>query len=203
MPLRPDLVAELGQGRILAQTTGGTDRVTGFLNLAGGPVILSAFPVLHSDYTGPAEGMVIIGRNVDDAEVRLLTQGTTLTMSIRPLDRSSTRPGDHPLIAGTGDIAVIRLDENRVEGTKVLQDIYGRDALLLTVQVPRNIYQEGNQTIFVFILLQLGIVLALGIIGMVVLDRTVLARISAISADITGITGNKDPSARIRTAGKG
>jgi sensor domain CHASE-containing protein/nitrogen-specific signal transduction histidine kinase len=203
VPLRPDLVAELGKGRILAQTTGGTDGVAGFLSLPGGPIILSSYPVLHSDYTGPALGMVIIGRNVDDTEIELLTQGTTPGLSIRPFDPSTILPDDLALLTGTGDTAIVvhALDENVVEGKKVLRDIYGRDTLLLTVQLPRDIYHEGNQTIFIFILLQFGIVLVLGITGMVVLDRTVLARMSAISADITGITENTDPAARIKTAG--
>ena len=204
VPLRPDLVTELGKGRILTQTLGsGTEGVAGFISLPEGPVILSSYPVLHSDYTGPAQGMVIIGRQVDDAEIRLLTEGTVPVLSILPFDSSSTNPDDRALLAGTGDaaISVHPLDENAVEGKKILRDIYGSDTLLLSVQLPRDIYHEGNQTLFVFILLQFGIVIVLGITGMVILDRTVLARLTAIDSEITVINENRDQSARIKITG--
>lgn len=203
LPLRSDLVAELEQGQILLRTTGGKDGISGFLGLPDGPVILSSYPVLHSNYTGPVQGMVIIGRYVDDAEIRLLTAGTTPSLSIQPFDRSTIQPADLTLLTGSGETAIVvhPLDENTVEGTKVLRDIYGKDTLLLTIQVPRDIYQQGKETILFFILLQLGILLVVGILGIVVLDRMILARMSAISSDITEIARTKGRSARIRTTG--
>jgi len=202
-PLRPDLVAELEKGQILVRTLGGTEGISGFLDLPQGPAILSSYQVLHSDYTGPAQGMVIIGRYVDDAELGILTQGTTLSLSIRPFDHSTVRQEDLALLSGTGDSAIVvqPLDENTVQATKVIRDIYGRDDLLLTIQLPRDIYEQGKATIFIFIMLQFGIMLVLGILGVLVLDRTVLERMSAISSDITGITERKNLSARIGTTG--
>ena len=53
VPLRTDIAEEVGKGSILAKTMSGTRGVSGFLSLPEGPVILSTFPILHSNYTGP------------------------------------------------------------------------------------------------------------------------------------------------------
>jgi PAS domain S-box-containing protein len=147
--------------------------------------------------------MMIIGRYVDDVEIQLLTEGTTPSLSFQPLDPSTVPQPDLTLLTGPGDSAIVvqPVDENTVLGKKVFRDIYGRDALLLTVQLSRGIYDQGKETIFIFIMLQLGILLVLGILGVMVLDKTVLARMSAISSDITGITGKKNSSARILITG--
>ena len=202
-PTRSDLVAELEKGELLTQTLREGDGISGFLNLPQGPVILSSYPILHSNYTGPAEGMVIMGRYVDDEEIQLLNEGTTPTLSFQSLDPLTVSQPDLALLSGTDDTAIVvhPVDDNTVSGEKIFRDIYGKDALLLTVEMPRGIYEQGKETIFIFIVLQLVILLVLGILGVMVLDKTVLARMSAISSDITGITGKKNPSARIQITG--
>ncbi len=202
-PLRPDIVTELGNGQILERTISRMGRISGFLSLPEGLVILSAYPVIHSDYTGPAQGMIIIGRSVDEEEIRLLTDGITPVFSIRPFDRDAISPADLSLLTGTGDPAIVvqPLDQDTVQGERIIRDIYDRESLLLTVQMVRDIVEQGKATIFTFIALQVVILLVLGVLGILVLDRMVLARMSAISSEITGITDKEDRSARIRTTG--
>jgi len=202
-PVSPSLVAELKTGGILSRTLNGMTGVSGFLILPEGPVIFSSYPILKSDYSGPPEGMVIIGRNVADTEILRQNDGTVPTISVLPFNPSLVRPADLALLTGSGDgfVLVHPINDELVEGQTVIRDIYGRDALVLTIGTPRGIYQQGKETILTFILLQLAIILVVGIFGIVALDRGVFARINAINADIESITGKTGGTRRIREGG--
>jgi len=202
-PVSPALVAELETGGILSRTLGGMTGVSGFLSLPEGPVIISSYPVLRSDYSGPAEGMVIIGRSVADTDILRTNDGTVPAISVGPFDPALVRPSDSALLTGRGEEAVLvrPINDELVEGQTVIRDIYGNDAILLTIVTPRGIYQQGKATILTFILLQLAIILVVGIFGIIALDRGVFARMNAINADIAAITSKTGDVTRIRAGG--
>lgn len=203
VPVSPGLIAELETGGILSRTLGGMTGVSGFLSLPEGPVIFSSYPILKSDYSGPPEGMVIIGRNMADTEILRVNDGDGPAISVRPFDPSTIRPSDLALLTGGGEgtVLVRPINDELVEGQMVIRDMYGRDALLLTLVTPRGIYQQGKETILIFILLQLAIILMVGIFGILALDRGVFARINAINTDIESITGKTGGTRRIRAGG--
>lgn len=198
-PLRSDIRDEIEQGRILNATLNG-QAVSGFLLLPGGPVIISTYQVLHSDYTGPPVGIVIIGKYINTQEIANLTEGTATAVSVSPVDPSTISPSDAALLSGSGESSIIvrPLSQDTVEGTKLLRDVYGNASVYLTVDASRDIFQQGRETIFFFIMLQLIIVMSLGLLCITLLDRMVLARISAMNEDIAGIMQGTFGSARIR-----
>ncbi len=202
-PPDPALIAELRQNEILSRTLSGTTGVSGFLSLPDGPVIFSSYPILQSNYTGPPEGMVVIGRNVADTGILGMAGGTAPAISILPFDPSLFQPADQALLTGNGDASILVLPVNGdvVEGHTVIRDVFGRDALLLTLAVPRGIYRQGNETILIFTLLQLVIILGAGAIAIIALDRGVFSRITAIDADIAAITKRTGGITRIRASG--
>ncbi len=201
-PVSPALVAELETGGILSRTLGGMTGVSGFLSLPEGPVIVSSYPVLRSDYSGPAEGMVIIGRSVADTDILRTNDGTVPAVSVGPFDPSTVRLSE-ALLTGRGEEAVLvrPINDELVEGQTVIRDINGNDAILLTIVTPRGIYQQGKETILTFILLQLAIILVVGFLGIIALDRGVFARMNAINADIAAITSKTGDVTRIRAGG--
>lgn len=203
VPLRPDLVAELRQDRARNLTTGRPGITSGFISLPEGPVILASYPILHNDYSGPSLGSVIMGRFVDDPEIDHLTAGTNLTLTIRPSSGAMVSPTEEAVLPGTTEQSVVirPLDENIVQGQEQIRDVYGSNTLLLTLRMHRDIYQEGKQTIFIFTVLQMGVVLMAGLLILLSLDRMVLSRMSALSTEITGITRNWERSARIHASG--
>ncbi len=147
--------------------------------------------------------MVIIGRYVDDTEIAHIAEGTIPSLSIRSFDRLAVPREDLPILVGAGEAAVVvrPIDENTVQGEQILSDIFGKDNLILTIQIPRDIYQQGKDTIFIFIMLELVLLLILSILCIIIFDRSVLSRMSTISTDITGITEKMDRSGRVRTIG--
>ncbi len=201
--LSSGLVRELANAGSPLTNTTLNRKVSGFLNLLEGPVIITAHPVLHTDFSGPPAGMVIMGRDLNDEEISRLGVLTLPSLSITPLASTSLPPEDRDLLSNdaTSPVHVQTVNDRTVEGHRVVQDIYGNDAFLLKVAMPRDIYQQGRNTVLSFILIQLASGLVIGLLIIYIMDRGVLSRISTISTDFEDIAKRGDVSARIPVVG--
>ncbi|HWQ66994.1 MAG TPA: CHASE4 domain-containing protein [Methanospirillum sp.] len=202
-PLRPDLIKEISDTSSPLRSLNPETRSSGFLNLPSGIVIISSYPVLRSNFSGNPRGTIIMGRYLKNTKITRLTPETNLKISITPIDLSLLSPGEFSLFSGTGDSRILtRAPDNQVvEGVVLLNDIYQREMFLLTVQVPRDIYNQGMSTILLFIYLQLTVLLILGIVIIWLLDSQVLMRIQNINHDIAVITDEESRTSRITNAG--
>jgi PAS domain S-box-containing protein len=202
-PLRADLVAELAREGSPLRNLVTTSQPGGFLNLPQGPVILSSYPVLRSDFTGPSRGVVIMGRYLDEAEIAKLSLATRPKVSIIPLEQASLSNQDRNLLSGadSSQVLVRTLDENTIEADLVMPDISENAKFLISVQMPRDIYQAGKRDILIFVFLQLGIGLIIGLVTIRFLDKQVLGRLTSLNSDIDDITLHKKGKSRIRATG--
>jgi len=192
-PLRPDLISELArQGSPLRNLVTIT-QPSGFLSLPQGTVLLSSYPILRSDSSGPPRGVIIIGRYMDDAEVARLSPTSQLKISIIPFEQGSLSPLDRILLSDTdtSQVVVRTLNENTVEAVNVIPDISENGKFLFSVQMPRDIYQQGKGDIFNFIFLQLFIGLIIGLSIIMLLESQILRRLTLINAEIEDITLHK------------
>ncbi|MCX6684933.1 MAG: PAS domain S-box protein [Methanoregula sp.] len=196
MILVPDgLVRELGRVNSPLRNINTKDKISGFLNLPEGPVILSAQPILHTDFSGPPEGMIIMGRYLDEAEIHRLGLQTLPSLSITPLASFLISPGNSPIESRDNNIRVI--NDTTIVGEEVLQDINGNDAFLLEVQMPRDIYQQGRSTIILFVLMQIAVGIIMCVLIILLLDRMVFLRLNSMSAEVDAISKHGRPSDRI------
>jgi len=202
-PLSSGLVREVANAASPLTNTTLNKKASGFLNLLEGPVIITAHPVLHTNFSGPPAGMVIMGRDLNDAEISRLGVLTLPSLSITPLASTSLPPENRDLLLNdtTSPVQVHPINDRTIEGYRVIQDIYGNDAFLLKVEMPRDIYQQGRNTVLSFILIQLASGLAIGLLVIYILDRGVLSRISTISTEFRDIAKRGDVSARISVKG--
>ena len=202
-PLRSDLVAELARQGSPLRNLVTTSMPSGFLYLPQGTVMLSSYPVLRSDFTGPSRGVIIMGRYFDDAEVAQLSLATQPKISIIPFEQASLSSQDRTLLsdADSSLVLVRTSDENTVEADRVIPDISEEGKFLISIQMPRDIYQQGKRDILIFILLQLGIELIIGLITIWLLDSQVLGRLESINSDIDDITVHKKGKSRVIPTG--
>lgn len=192
-PLRPDLISELArQGSPLRNLVTIT-MPSGFLSLPQGTVLLSSYPIIRSDGGGPSRGAIIIGRYMDDAEVARLSPASRLKISIIPFEQASLSPLDRTLLSDTdtSQVVVRTLNENTVEAVSVIPDISENGKFLFSIQMPRDIYQQGKGDILNFIFLQLFIGVIIGLLIVWLLDSQILRRLTSIDAEIEDITEHK------------
>jgi PAS domain S-box-containing protein len=177
---------------------------SGVLVLKEYPVLVASRPIVRSDYSGTPRGVVILGRALTDEEIHALALLTQPSLRVVRADDPSLGTG---LLTGlqsaSGPVPelVVPVNQTVIRGSALIRDIYGKDALVLTIAEPRHIYGQGITTVmqFIGIILVTGLLFGLG--TLLFLDRNVLSRIGALSQQVSGIGGDTDFSRRIRVRG--
>ncbi|NTU59987.1 MAG: HAMP domain-containing protein, partial [Deltaproteobacteria bacterium] len=189
--------------------------VSGILSLPEGNLMVVALPVVKTDGTGPIRGTLVSGRFLDKAELDLLGDVTHLSFRMVDVDDPGM-PDDfksfkETLAHGT-PILVKTQSEAIVSGYAACLDLYGAPALLLRVDLPRDVYRQGLATqrairergrivllSLVASILVTGI--ALGAVIHFALESSVLSRLAALTRRAEEIGAGEDFSGRVESRG--
>ncbi len=205
-PIPAGVKAHFQPGTSLLSFKDINDSHAGILLLPGGPMMVSARPILTSNQKGPMHGYLVVGRYLDDAEIGRLQATMRLKIAVKSLQNSQL-PADFKraqqvLAADAKRIFVKPIDENRVGAYSVVNDVFGQPALLIRVDVPRTIYQQGQNS-------QRGLMIAILVVGLVFaavnllwLEKNVLSRLAHFSDNVTSIGESGDLSKRLEVAGQ-
>jgi diguanylate cyclase (GGDEF)-like protein len=155
------------------------EAIKGILLLPEGPLLFAARSILTSKRQGPSRGTVFMGRFLDRAEVDRLSAITQLSFSLfryadPGLPDDATQARD--LLIEEKSPFIRPLNKTSVAGYTLLADVFGRPALLLQINMPRDIYRQGKKSIVYFLiwvtLIGLGVVaLTHWLVGKLVLSR--------------------------------
>jgi len=201
-PLPAGLPDNLKAGSPLLDTQ---DRsaVSGVLMLPSGPLLVAACPILMSDGSGAPRGTLIMGRYLNEEEIALLSEISGLEMTIQPYSGQSL-PADFgtaaPMLAGN-DTVVLPVDGDTISGYRLVRDVYGNPALIVRVDSPRLVYQQGQASVGYFMLALALSGLAMGLIAMFVMQRTAIGRISRLSESVRRIGAENDLTVRLPERG--
>ncbi|PPT07883.1 Adenylate cyclase [Geitlerinema sp. FC II] len=185
----------------------------GLLLLSEGILAVSARPILPSNETGPTRGILLMGQYWDRDRLAQLKQRTQLQISLYRLN-SDEVPEDVARIRRqigpvktNGDrdraapIFTQVLDRDTIAGYTLLDDLFGKPIVLLRVELPRDIYRQGQIALRYLI----GSVLVVGLLlsGAIVLllEKLVLRRLSHLSHEVREIGTRNDLSLRVRETG--
>jgi hypothetical protein len=179
--------------------------ISGILLLSEGSMLIASEPILTSDGEGPVRGSLVWGRYLDDTEVSGLAETTRLSLTVHQLSESELPPDfeiAHSELSSTGTSTFVRpLDREFVAGYTVLEDIYGTPILMMRVDIPRAIYQQGQASLVYLIssLVIVGFVFVVAVL--LLLEKLVLAPVSRLSASVNDIGASGDLSARVSITG--
>ncbi|MDI6772445.1 MAG: EAL domain-containing protein [bacterium] len=163
-------------------------RVTGILLLPDGPLLVASRPILTSAGKGPSRGTLVFGRYLTADEVSRLSEVTQLTVTVHRADGAAL-PGDTraalaSLVGGADGQVLVRVrSADAVAGYTVLADVHGKPAVVLSVDLPRTIYQRGLGTVRYALLVLLVVGLGLGGAGAVLLDKLILSRLATQASE--------------------
>ena len=205
IPVPQALQEHLSAGDLLVYHPDTESSISGIVLLPEAPVLVVSQPILTSEDEGPIRGALIMGRYLDTNEIEKLAEQTHLSLTMHRYDYSSI-PTDFqaaiPFLSEEAPILVRPLDEQSIAGYALLKDIYEQPILLLRVDMPRDIYAQGQASVSYFILSLLAIGLVLGAVIILLLDRQVLSRLAHLSKSVTSIGASGDLSARVSMTGK-
>ncbi len=161
--------------------------VTGILMLPDDPMLVVSQPIVYSNFSGPPQGVVIMGRYLNKAEISRLAELTRPSLTFTRTDDPALSPDLVVRIRenrGSAPGLVRQLNGNEIAGYALIPDIYGKDALVLQITEARDIYRQGlNTTMQVLLIIILSGVF-LGLVVIILLDRFLLERMNSLEVQV-------------------
>lgn len=110
-------------------------------------MLIASRPILTAQGKGPIHGTVIMGRYLDLAEVNRLAEITHLQLILRRFDALQI-PADFEVakksLSGQVPTLIRPLNTDSIGAYRLPQDVYGKPAQILNVNLPREIYRQGR-----------------------------------------------------------
>ncbi|MBN1431595.1 MAG: PAS domain S-box protein, partial [Methanomicrobiaceae archaeon] len=193
------------------------DGIMGIITMPAGPMLFSARPIYGKEDSGYL-GTIVMGRYFDEKirerlssitgfDVSVIYQENKLTdkMAVFKEYKSSRRPfiarKEDDKVVLTAPVEIEPLNEESLGSFILINDVYGDEAIILEVKIPREIYQTGKESTVYSIIL---FIVSAGILGLVVLfllEKNVLSRIFVLSRSIDSIRKKKDSTLRVDEEG--
>ncbi len=177
---------------------------SGVVLLTQGPMLISAWPIPPQGTAGAPRGVLVMGRWLDAQVLAEVGEVSQLSLSLERTD-SRELPDDFALALpalATASIWVHPLDDGRVGGYGRLDDVYGRPALILRVDLPRRIYQSGMAAIPYLNWGTVALVPPYCLAVLWVWERKVLRRINELGSQVNRLGETGDLSARVTLDGQ-
>ena len=175
--------------------------VSGLIILPEGPFIVSSSPILTSDGDGQARGSLIFGRFLDDNLIQSLQKLTHISFKIYDIN-SPLLPVDvenaKSQLRKKDTYVISPLSQNQITGYKLLHDINGEHVLILRIESTRELYNQGQFTIYFFIGLTALFIIFFGIVLMFFLDKFVISRLLTLGTEVDKINPNGDVLCKVK-----
>lgn len=205
IPIPESLYEHLADGDIFMLNPDTENNIAGLVQLPEGLLLVASRPILTGKGEGPARGILLFGRYLDESEMNRLAQITLLSLAAYRAD-DTRMPADFQtarLSISTGaDIFVRPLDTQTVAGYTLLTDIHEKPALLLRVELPRDIFQHGQASIFYLILSTVIAGLVFGGVTIFLLETQVLSRLVRLGKSVSNIGTSGNPAQRVSMKGR-
>ena len=199
------LWAHLAPGSLLMHHTHPGSKVLGIALLTSGPVLIDSQPIIDSQSRGPIRGTFIAGRRLNAAEVARLAGISHLALTLHRLDEAGL-PNDiasaRAALTASSPTLLRPLNSSDIAGYGLIDDIYGKDDLILRTVMPRKIMQQGKVSLFDFLVSLLMAGFMFGLVTMFLMETLVQSRVIRLSDSVAAIGASGDLSARIPQQGR-
>jgi sensor domain CHASE-containing protein len=178
----------------------------GLLLLPEGVLLVTARPILTSEDQGPARGAVVFGRYLNSDLLARMSAHLDLSVTAHRADRPQDWPDDlraaYPSLSPEAPVLARPLDDARIAGYGLMTDLYGRPALILRTEGPRDIVARGRMALQYLVVTTAALGLLVTLAAVLLLDRSVLARLAALRADVRAVGARGEPRRRVAVRGQ-
>lgn len=198
------LIESLSANGFLVKHSDTNSELKGLVLLPEGPMLVAARAILTNESQGPSHGVLVFGRYLNSAAIEDLAQKTHLSLTMQLFD-ALPLPSDFQAVKSAlskqSPILIQPLSPETIAGYALVEDINDQPALILRVDLPRNIYRQGQSSIVYFLgsLLITGLVFSLTALWL--LERLVLARLLRLSTNVSEIGVGSKFSGRVSVSG--
>lgn len=204
-PIPQYLIDQLTENKKLFSHSSTESHSKGLILLGGGPVLISARPILTSNGEGPHRGTMIMIRTFDGEKIETIKELTRINFSTHlvnnpPPYADAINPLEI-LLARPNDFIVEPLDADTIAGYCIIKDIFSNPLLFLRLTFPRDIHIQGHRTLNFLLVLSLGACFIFGLVIFFILDRVILRRLASLKANVLKIGKTAQPRSRVNLAG--
>jgi PAS domain S-box-containing protein len=176
----------------------------GLILLNDAPVLVVSHSILTSDAEGPSHGTLIMGRYLDQAQLALLGLSTGLPVS-SSLVTAQSLSNDFALakenLFPEQSFYIYPLNDTSIAGYILLNDVEGEPLLIIKVVDERTELMLGMSGMAYFVVLLLVIAVVMFVVMSIMLDRTVISRLTALSDTVTKVRSSNDKRKRVPIKG--
>ncbi len=196
----------------LLKHSNSADKLTGIISLPQGLMRITSHPILTSKGTGNMRGSIIFGRYLDQDSIQKLEKITASSIQIYSINNTKIFPEFKNILPNlinqsksknqSSPIIIKILDENTITGYTLIKDIYNQPAMVLKINLSRDIYAQGEKQAKILIITVIIVGLIFGILTLILIEKLILFRLGVLGNTVKdiGITG--DLSKRVIIGGK-
>jgi len=197
-----EMVAGITKEKLLLNHENTTSSHTGMLSLPQGLFFIASRPILNGNSEGPIPGTILFGRYLDAAMLETFQRVTHLTIDTFPF-LSDDIPADVSAVKTlfTPDKLYVSTaqSEEKINGYTTLSDINNNPISVMRIEMPRDIYTQGQRTLLFFIIATGLALFIFGIVTLALLEKYVISRFARLTDEVTQIGSLHDLSLRVTT----
>jgi len=183
----------------------GNTATIGILVLPETSLLVQSFPINVETIYGPIQGRTIFARLLDDTEVGRLAEQTHLSLALYRLD-DAQMPDDFLTVQSrlSDEVPVVThpLSGETVAGYGLLKDVYGNPAMMIRADMPRDIYHQGQQTVYWLIAYLAAAFVGFALVVIILMNRVILSRLLGLSKGVDSVRETGDLTERVAVEGK-
>jgi diguanylate cyclase (GGDEF)-like protein len=182
-----------------------TSSPTGILVLPETTLLVQSFPVNLNTPYGLIQGRTVFARFLDATELERLAQQTHLSLGLYRLD-DPQMPADFVAVQSrlSDDTPVLAqpLSKDTVAGYGLLNDVYGNPAMIMRADMSRDIYHQGQQTVYWLIIYLTAAFVVFALVVIILMNKVILSRLLGLSNGVDRVRETGDLAERVAVKGK-
>jgi signal transduction histidine kinase len=198
-----EIAQRLIQNEATAEAHSHQDAITSVVIVGGSPMLISAHPVLQSDYSGPTAGTLILGRRLGAELTGQLNERLDAMVQFHPFvaDADGRLDAVRAQLTGSDEALIVPDQVGWIRTYTLIRDLAGSPTLIGEIAQPRAIWQAGRQVILgaLTIIVVAGIAFA-GLLA-TMLDQVVLRRLGQLIVGVQQIGAQGFAARRVSISG--
>jgi PAS domain S-box-containing protein len=184
--------------KILTDPSGNS--ITGIVQFPESPMLLSAQPILKSTGAGPAAGIIVFAKYIDEAYAKYISDITQTTVIIHPLNVPLSPQHDKLMLerlesGGATESAIV--DPTTITGYSIIKDVNDTNALLLDVTISRDFYTQIIRSLEYLLIRFVGAIVVALILILLIIEALVMSPLIQIRKEIGKMSTSGDLSKRL------
>ncbi|MEB3223484.1 MAG: SpoIIE family protein phosphatase [Candidatus Sericytochromatia bacterium] len=201
------LAEKLTRDSLLVAHPTNDNKLAGFVVTRDFVLEVGSHPITRGDRLGDRRGALVFAAVLTPAEVKRLGGIIQVPFEVDRLDAPALSAEKAEALARLqalprGTIDVLPVDDRHVAGHAVIDDVYGKPAILVSATMPRAIYAQGLAVASQSLILLAVIGGVFGLLNMLLLRGIVLGRLAALSEQVAAIGTAGGLSARVEATGR-